>query len=93
MGTDTDSRVVEAARKAGLVALQVDMTEMSDHRKKLMIAYGGRALPYVLIIDGQGKVRRTFTGIFGADTLTQYLEQLGPRQTDPFTQEAPDHDA
>ena len=91
--TYTDERVVEAARNAGLVALRVDMTEMAEPQKQLMFKYGGRALPYVLIIDAQGKVRRTFTGIFGADTLTEYLVALDQAKTDPSSYMEPDHES
>lgn len=63
--------------KAGLAALRVDMIHMQDPEKRLLVEYGGRALPYVLLIDPQGKVQQAFTGMFSAGTLTEALVQLG----------------
>ncbi len=74
--TYADQKVIDAAREAGVVALQIDMTEMHEADKQLMKGFGGWALPFLVLIDDQGKVRRAFTGIFGADTLVGYLGQL-----------------
>jgi len=56
-----------------------------DAQKQLLFKYGGQALPFIVLIDGRGKVRRVFTGLFGAGTLAEALAQIGGTDSAPST--------
>ena len=83
--TYADQEVIEAAREVGILPLRVDMTEMDEADKQLMKGYGGWALPFLVLIDGQGEIRRAFTGLFGADTLIENMAQLNSPSNAPST--------
>lgn len=74
--TYADAEVHKTAGRIGLVSLRVDMTAMTAEQQQLLIFYGGRAIPFVVLIDGHGGINRTFTGLFSAQTLVESLDQL-----------------
>jgi thiol:disulfide interchange protein len=74
--TYADKRVVETARKVKLAPYRVDMTDFNDDHKALLEKFGGTALPYALLMDGNGTVVRRFAGMFTGKTLAEAIERL-----------------
>jgi thiol:disulfide interchange protein len=74
--TLTNPEVVAQAKRINLGTYRVDLTEVNDANKKLLAKYGGAALPYVIVMDANGRTTHRFTGIFSANTLKEALAQL-----------------
>ncbi len=47
----------------------------ADRKGALFRRYGGRGLPFVVLLDPGGRALRTFTGMADADTLLAWLER------------------
>ena len=59
-----------------LTAIQVDLTRANPGRQQLFERYGGNAIPYLVLIDGSGKVFRRITGVVGAETILESINAL-----------------
>ena len=62
---------VVAAIEAGYIPVLIDL----DRRRDLFTRYGGRGLPFVVIVDAQDDVRARFTGHVGAEDLSRVLTE------------------
>ena len=71
-----DKKVLQTARKAKLAPYRVDMTDYNADHKALLEKFGGTALPYALLMDGNGNVIRRFAGMFTGKTLAGAIERL-----------------
>ena len=60
----------------GVVALQVDLTQVDEQRRAIFDRFGGRAIPYIVVLDRQGQLVQRFTGVMGADTLIDTLRSI-----------------
>ncbi len=74
--TYSNKRVIQSANKKKLVPYRIDMTDFNEHHKTLLKKYGGTALPFALLMDGNGNVIRRFSGMFTAKTLAEAIERL-----------------
>ncbi len=74
--TYADADVIAVAQQGGVVPVRVDLTQMAPDLNRLLVSYGGKALPFVVLIDHRGQVSTTFTGLFTADTLIGALSKL-----------------
>lgn len=66
---------VVAALHAGYIPVLIDL----DRRRDLFTRYGGRGLPFVVILDARDEVRSRFTGHVGPGDLLRILQE-GRRQ-------------
>jgi uncharacterized protein len=62
---------VVAAIRTGYIPVLIDI----DRRRDLFTRYGGRGLPFVVIVDAQDDVRARFTGHVGPDDLSRVLTE------------------
>ena len=60
---------VVAAIQTGFIPVLIDL----DRRRDLFTRYGGRGLPFVVIVDAQDDVRARFTGHVGPADLSRVL--------------------
>ena len=74
--TYADKDVVQAVRKAKLTPLRIDMTDFNDSHRKLLEKYGGKALPFALLMDGNGNVTHRFRGMFSAKALKKAIDSV-----------------
>ena len=70
-------QVLTAARATDLIALRVDLTDVSETNKVLLARYKGIAIPYVALLDRKGVLSEQFTGIFKARTLASAIKKAG----------------
>ena len=75
--TFRDEKLLATIDALNIVPLQVDLTQVDDTRQALLARYGGHAIPYTVLVDGQGRMVRQFTGMVGADTLVESLKSIG----------------
>lgn len=68
---DRDLRL--AIERRGVVALKVDLTHADASSRAVFDRFGGRALPYTVILDRRGRPIRQFTGMVGAAELIKHL--------------------
>jgi thiol:disulfide interchange protein DsbD len=66
-------KVMAAIKKAGMVTLRVDLTQVNKKNKAILAKYKGYALPYVVLLDKQGSMSEHFTGIFKPKTLVDAI--------------------
>jgi len=69
--------LLETIDALGVVALQVDLTQMDDSRRELLTRFGGYAIPYIVLLDKKGRMARQYTGMVGAGTLVENLKAIG----------------
>jgi thiol:disulfide interchange protein len=63
----------------GVIALQVDLTRVDEQRRAFFDRFGGRAIPFIVLLDGQGQLVQRYTGVVGADSLVDALSSInGP---------------
>jgi len=74
--TYSNKKVIQIAKKMKLDPYHIDMTDFNEHHKTLLREYGGTALPFALLMDGDGNVIRRFSGMFTAKTLTDTIGRL-----------------
>jgi len=60
----------------GVIPLQVDLTQVDEQRRELFDRFGGRAIPYIVVIDRQGQLVQRFTGMVGAETLVDIFKSM-----------------
>jgi thiol:disulfide interchange protein DsbD len=71
-----DPAVLKAVRESGAVALQADLTRPDPALQHLLTRYGGSGLPFLAVLDSQGREVGHFSGLFTADTLIGRLHGL-----------------
>ncbi len=74
--TFKDSQLIKIIETMGVTALQVDLTHVDEQRRAIFDRFGGRAIPFVVLLDGQGQLVQRYTGVVGADTLVDALGAL-----------------
>ena len=74
--TFTDKKLLEIIGTMGVLPLQVDLTRVDETRREIFERFGGRAIPYVVVLDGQGQLVQRFTGMVGADTLVDIFKAI-----------------
>ena len=67
--------VAKAVRRTKMVPIQVDVTASNPEKDALLTATGGQALPFAVVIDGDGTVIARFTGLFDADSLVEAISR------------------
>jgi len=74
--TFKDNKLLGIIESMGVVALQVDLTQVDEQRRAIFDRFGGRAIPYIVVLDRQGQLVQRFTGVMGADTLIDALRSI-----------------
>jgi thiol:disulfide interchange protein len=74
--TFRDRQLLEVIDKLGITTLRVDLTQGDDARRQVFDRFGGRAIPYILILDKQGQLVQRFTGMVAADTLIDSIKAM-----------------
>lgn len=74
--TFKDQKLLETIDSLGVIPLQVDLTQVDDTRREIFARFGGRAIPYIVLLNGRGEMVQRFTGIVGADTLVDTLKSM-----------------
>lgn len=74
--TFKDKKLLEIIGTMGVLPLQVDLTQVDEQRREIFDRFGGRAIPFIVVIDGQGQLVQRFTGVVGADTLVDTLKSM-----------------
>ena len=74
--TFKDKKLLETIDSLGVIPLQVDLTQVDDTRREIFARFGGRAIPYIVLLNGRGQIVQRFTGIVGADTLVDTLKSM-----------------
>lgn len=75
--TFRDRNLLETIDTLGVIPLQVDLTQADEVRREIFSRFGGRAIPYTVLLNGQGQPVQRFTGMVGADTLVDMLKSIG----------------
>ena len=70
-------RLLQTISTLGVTPLRVDLTQVDDLRRDLFRRFGGRAIPYIVLLNGRGEPAQRFTGMVGADTLIDSLQSIG----------------
>lgn len=71
-----DPAVLQAVRDSGTVALQADLTRPDPVLQHLLTRYGGAGLPFLAVLDRQGREVGDFSGLFTAGALIGRLHEL-----------------
>ncbi len=74
--TFNDKRLLDIIGAVGVIPLQVDLTQVDEQRRELFDRFGGRAIPYIVVIDRQGQLVQRFTGMVGAETLVDIFKSM-----------------
>ena len=74
--TFKDKKLLDIIKTMGVISLQVDLTQVDEQRREIFDRFGGRAIPYIVVLDGQGQLVQRFTGMVGADTLVDTLKSM-----------------
>ncbi|GEM_PF-1012468 len=77
--TYDDPGVIEAANKAGINPFRVDITDFDDEQQTIINKYGGKALPFAVLINHKGEVLKTYLRMFSANSLKENIERLSIR--------------
>ncbi|MHB8913275.1 MAG: cytochrome c biogenesis protein CcdA [Lysobacter sp.] len=76
-----DPAVARAVRAAGAVPLQADLTRPNPILQRLLARYGGAGIPFLAILDRNGREVGHLSGLFTAGTLIERLSTLQPVST------------
>jgi thiol:disulfide interchange protein DsbD len=79
--TYEDSAVVQAVARSGVVALQADLTRPEPALEHLLASYGGVGLPFVVLLDRNGRKVQEFSGFFASSSLVSALKTLESRES------------
>jgi thiol:disulfide interchange protein len=71
-----NKEVAQAAKRVKLTLMRLDMTDFNDSHRQLLEKYGGTALPFAVLMDGNGKVTNRFQGMFSAKALKKAIDHL-----------------
>jgi thiol:disulfide interchange protein DsbD len=74
--TFKDKRLLATLERRGVQPLEVDLTQVDDVRKEIFARFGGRAIPFMVLLDGSGQIVQRFTGMVSPDTLIEMLHTL-----------------
>ena len=74
--TYKDNKLRATIETMGVIALQVDLTQVDEQRRSIFDRFGGRAIPYIVVLDKQGQPVQRYTGVVGADTLVDVLRSI-----------------
>lgn len=74
--TFRDKKLLETIETMGVTTLQVDLTRVDQTRREIFDRFGGHAIPYIVILDGQGQLVQQITGMVGPDTLVDMLTSI-----------------
>jgi thiol:disulfide interchange protein DsbD len=73
--------LLETTAASDTLALRVDLTETNAEREQVLSDYGGAALPFAVVLDGQSRVVKRFTGMFSAENLVEALNRASEDET------------
>lgn len=74
--TFRDKVLLQTIDALGVLPLQVDLTQVDDARREIFDRFGGRAIPYIVLLNRNGQPVQRFTGMVGADTLVAHLQSM-----------------
>ena len=74
--TFKDEKLLDIIGTMGVIPLQVDLTRVDEQRRAVFDRFGGRAIPYIVVLDGQGQLVQQYTGVVGAETLVDVLRSI-----------------
>lgn len=74
--TFRDKVLLQTIDALGVLPLQVDLTQVDDARREIFDRFGGRAIPYIVLLNRNGQPVQRFTGMVGADTLVALLQSM-----------------
>ena len=75
--TFRNKKLLGAIDALGVVPLRVDLTRVDDSLRQTLARFGGYAIPYIVLLDQNGRKVRQYTGMVGADTLAAQLKAIG----------------
>ena len=67
--------VARSLSRAGVMAMQVDMTRSNPAGEALLTRYGGHALPYAVVVESDDHVQAQFSGLFDASELIAAVDR------------------
>lgn len=67
--------VLRAARDAGLLALQIDLTAPAPELETRLRAWGGAGIPFAVVLGDNGQVVQRLPDLFGSGTLVEAIEK------------------
>lgn len=73
-----DPAVLHALDTGRVVPLQADLTRPSPALEQLLGSYGGVGLPFVAVLNRDGRVVQTFSGLFTSASLVRALQGATP---------------
>ncbi len=68
--------VVQAIHRHGIAAFQVDLTRPDPALERLLASYGGAGLPFLAVLDRDGREVHSFSGLFTSDSLANVLNTI-----------------
>jgi thiol:disulfide interchange protein len=68
--------VVQSIHRQGIAAFQVDLTRPDPALERLLASYGGAGLPFLAVLDRDGREVHSFSGLFTSDSLADVLNTL-----------------
>jgi len=71
------AKVTQAVQATKMLTLRVDITEVSAAKKALLVKYRGYAIPFLVLLDRQGEVSHTFTGLMTDTALAAAIKKAG----------------
>jgi len=71
--------VLDAAKKTRLLSLRVDLTRSNREYETLLQQWGGRGLPFAVLLNSNGEVVKRLPDIFFASTLTNAILNAGSK--------------
>ena len=74
--TFKDKKLLDIIGTMGVIPLQVDLTRVDEQRRAIFDRFGGRAIPFIVVLDGKGQLVQHYTGVVGADTLVEVLKSI-----------------
>ncbi|TAM53915.1 MAG: thiol:disulfide interchange protein [Paraburkholderia sp.] len=77
--------IVQAIHRHGVAKFEVDLTRPDPALEHLLASYGGAGLPFLAVLDRDGREVHSFSGLFTSDSLADVLNTLKSRRTDGET--------
>lgn len=74
--TFKNPKLLKTITTLGVTPLQVDLTQVGDMHRDLFTRYGGRAIPFVVLLNRRGEPVQRFTGMVGAKKLIDSLQSI-----------------
>lgn len=69
----SDPAVQAALINMDVIPIRFDMTDFTPAEKAALTQYGGKALPYAVLLNGSGNISATFSGMLSVTTLLDSL--------------------